>query len=68
MDDSTGVDRYLVARIVTSYLRHNKIAADQMDALIAGVRRSLVEVGRRKRSGCRRFRCGAQCRAIMSYA
>ena len=46
MDDSAGVDLRLAARIVASYFRHNKIAADQMDALIAGVRRSLAEVGR----------------------
>jgi predicted transcriptional regulator len=46
MDDSTGVDLRLVVRIVAGYLRHNRIAVDQMDGLIAGVQRSLAEVGR----------------------
>jgi predicted transcriptional regulator len=45
-DNTTArVDPHLVAQIVGSYVRHHKIAADEVAGLIAGVRRSLAEVG-----------------------
>jgi predicted transcriptional regulator len=41
-----GVDLYRVARIVSSYVRHHQIAADQLAALIVEVHRALAGVGR----------------------
>jgi predicted transcriptional regulator len=38
--------RHLVAKIVESYVRHNKLASGDIPTLIAAVRRSLNELGR----------------------
>jgi predicted transcriptional regulator len=45
-DAAVKVDPQLVAQIVGSYVRHNKIAADQVDDLIAAVGQSLAGLGR----------------------
>jgi len=43
--DTQGGNRLLTAKIVGSYLRHNKVAASQVPELIAIVHRSLGELG-----------------------
>jgi predicted transcriptional regulator len=42
---STSVDRELAARIVTAYLRHHRLAADQIGTLIATVHQALGRLG-----------------------
>jgi predicted transcriptional regulator len=47
MDGKTFLEigRDLVATIVSSYVKHNKVAADDISALIASVRQSLSKLG-----------------------
>jgi predicted transcriptional regulator len=45
-DTALGVDLYQVARIVSSYVRHNQIAPDQLAGLIVEVHRALAGLGR----------------------
>jgi predicted transcriptional regulator len=44
--DAQTVNPLLTAKIVRSYLRHNKVGASELPDLIATVRRSLRELGR----------------------
>jgi predicted transcriptional regulator len=45
-EDPPGVDPNQVAEIVSSYVRHHKIAADQLAGLIVEVHRALAGLGR----------------------
>jgi predicted transcriptional regulator len=45
-DPPRWVDPYQVAEIVSSYVRHHKIAADQLAGLIVEVHRTLAGLGR----------------------
>jgi predicted transcriptional regulator len=45
-DSPPEVDLFLVARIVGSYVRNHKIAADQLAGLIVEVHRALASLGR----------------------
>ena len=49
------VGRHLVARIVSSYVKHNRVAADELQTMIASVHQSR-SAGR----GCRRKGRGSQ--------
>ena len=45
MPETKRIDPHLVAEIVGSYVKHNKIAADDLPNLIATIHRSLTELG-----------------------
>jgi predicted transcriptional regulator len=45
-NSAAEADLYQVTRIVSSYVRHNQIAADQLAALIVKVHRALTGLGR----------------------
>jgi hypothetical protein len=45
-DSAPGVDLYHVAHVVSSYVRHHRVAADQLTGLIVGVHRTLAGLGR----------------------
>jgi len=45
-DSAPGVDLYHVAHIVSSYVRHHQVAADQLAGLIVEVHRTLAGLGR----------------------
>jgi predicted transcriptional regulator len=49
--DTQGGNRLLTAKIVGSYLRHNKVAANQLPDLIATVHKSLGELGQQPPAG-----------------
>jgi len=40
------VGRHLVARIVSSYVKHNRVAADELQTMIASVHQSLLSLGK----------------------
>lgn len=40
------VGRHLVARIVSSYVKHNRVAADELQTMIASVHQSLRSLGK----------------------
>jgi predicted transcriptional regulator len=44
--DAASVDPDQVAEIVSSYVRHHQVPADQLTALIVGVHRALAGLGR----------------------
>jgi predicted transcriptional regulator len=43
---SGDVGRYLVARIVSSYVKHNRVAADELQTVVASVHQSLSSLGK----------------------
>ena len=43
---SGDVGRYLVVRIVSSYVKHNRVAADELQTAIASVHQSLSNLGK----------------------
>jgi predicted transcriptional regulator len=43
---SGDVGRHLVARIVSSYVKHNRVAANELQTLIASVHQSLSSLGK----------------------
>src|SRR6516164_10247368 len=45
-DSAPGVDLYHVAHVVSSYVRHHRVAADQLAGLIVEVHRTLSCLGR----------------------
>ena len=45
-DSAPGVDLYHVAHVVSSYVRHHRVAADQLAGLIVEVHRTLAGLGR----------------------
>ena len=45
-DSASGVDLYHVAHVVSSYVRHHRVAADQLAGLIVEVHRTLAGLGR----------------------
>jgi hypothetical protein len=58
------VDPFQVALIVSSYVRHHKIAADQLAGLIVEVHRALASLGVLHRCRSRR---GRRCRSDARY-
>jgi predicted transcriptional regulator len=45
-ENSRGVDRHLVARIITSYVKHNRVTTNDLPAVIASVHLSLSDLGK----------------------